>query len=92
MVESCIQEQRPQGLVAMADHAPLQLRVNRLLGGVNMGKPWLAIAAAVMTSVTALGLSLLRPANVLEVTDTESSVYSQEEIDLRHSANPFPGE
>lgn len=92
VVESCIQERRPQGLVAMADHAPLQLRVNRLLGGVNPGKSWLAIAAAIMTSVTAFGLSLVRPADVLEVIDAEPSVYSQEEIDLRHSANPFPGE
>lgn len=92
VVEACIQEQRPQGLAAMADHAPLKLRVNRLVGGVSVGKPWLAIAVAVVTSATALGLSLVRPAKVVEVISGESPVYTQEEIDLRHSANPFPGE
>ncbi len=90
VVEACIQEQRPQGLVAMADHAPLQLRVNRLLGGASSGKPWLAIAVAVMTSATALGMTLIRPGAVKEAISFEGPIYSQEEIDFRHSADPFP--
>lgn len=89
VVESAQVESRPQGLMAMADHAPLKLRVNRLLGGARVGKPWLAITAAILTTATALGLSLVRPA---ELTKPVGEDYSQEEIDLRHSANPFPGE
>ena len=88
VVESAMAEARPQGLMAMADHAPLKLRVNRLLGGTRIGRPWLAIIAAVLTTATALGLSLIRPAEVvMPIGD-----YTPAEIELRHSANPFPGE
>jgi len=92
VVESSLSEARPQGLMAMADHAPLKLRVNRLLGGGKAGKPWLAIIAAVATTTTALGLSLVRPVQVAKVIGGDKVEYTQEEIDLRHSANPFPAE
>ena len=93
VVESALNEARPQGVLAMADHAPLQLRVNRLLGGAKASKPWVAITAAVLTVSSALGLSLVRPAAVVEVlaSEKQKTVYTVEEIELRHSANPFPG-
>ncbi len=74
----------------MVDHAPLKMRVNRLLGRRRLGCSWLAIVAAMITTVTALGLSLIRPAIDAEDGDTTNR-YNQLEIDLRHSANPFPG-
>lgn len=97
VVESAMQESRemvrPAGVCAMADHAPLKMRVKRLLREQRVGSPWLAVAAAVLTTVTALGLTLVRP--VIErsevAIDGGKEAYSQEEIDLRHSANPFPG-
>lgn len=92
VVESAMADNRPLGVMAMADHAPLKLRVNRLLSGANMGKPWLAITAATMTTATALGLSLVRPAYPTGEDVSDAPVYSQQEIDLRHSADPFPGE
>jgi len=92
VVESALNEPRPVGILAMTDHAPLKLRVDRLLGGVQISKSWIAIIAAVVTMSTALGLSLVRPAAVVEILGEEKPVYTQEEINLRHSANPFPEE
>ena len=77
----------------MADHAPLQARVDRLMFGVRSGGPWMAVLAAVFTTCTALGLTFVRPA----IEDGGQGVadpvpgYDQREIDLRHSADPFPG-
>ena len=82
--------QHLRGVAAMVDHAPLKMRVNRLLGSRRLGHSWLAIVAAMITTVTALGLSLIRPAVDAEDGDTVNR-YNQLEIDLRHSANPFPG-
>lgn len=85
---------RPCGVCAMADHAPLKTRVTRLIHGSRSGKPWLAAIAAVMTTTTALGLTLMRPVIAhggIDGNGGEVHDYSQQEIDLRHSANPFPG-
>ncbi len=82
---------RPCGVCAMADHAPLKTRVARLMHGSRPGKPWLAAIAALFTTATALGLTLVRPAVISGGGDSEPAEYSQEEIDVRHSANPFPG-
>ena len=90
VVESALQEPRPHGVAAMADHAPLKMRVNRLLGGTRVGSPWLAVVAAILTTATALGLSILRP-KISHRGDEPAGRYSQVEIDLRHAANPFPG-
>ncbi len=90
VVESALQEPRPQGVVAMADHAPLKMRAERLLGGPRIRRSWLAVAAAVITTATALGLTLVRPMAEREARD-DNDGYGQAEIDLRHRANPFPG-
>ena len=82
---------RPCGVCAMADHAPLKARVARLIHGSSSGTPWLAAIAAALTTATALGLTLVRPAIISEGGQSEPVEYSQKEIDLRHSANPFPG-
>jgi len=82
--------QHLHGVAAMVDHAPLKMRVNRLLGSRRLGQSWLAIVAAMITTVTALGLSFIRPAADTADGDTTNR-YNQLEINLRHSANPFPG-
>lgn len=79
---------RAAAMCGMADHAPLRLRVQRLLGGQRLSRPWLAVAAAVLTVSTALGMSLVRP--VVREAKPEPA-YSLEEIGLRHTADPFPG-
>ncbi|MCP5534894.1 MAG: M56 family metallopeptidase [Akkermansiaceae bacterium] len=84
----------PAGVCAMADHAPLRMRVNRLLQGHRVRSPWLAVVAAVITIATSLGMTMVRPALKNQagssVPSSPGLQYSQEEIDLRHSANPFP--
>ncbi|BDS06183.1 hypothetical protein NT6N_12230 [Oceaniferula spumae] len=92
VVESALTENRPQGVLAMADHAPLKLRVDRLLGGARMGNPSWAIVAAVLTTTSALALTLVRPAYEVTHPEQGSPIYTQSEIDLRHSADPFPSE
>lgn len=88
---------RPAAVCAMADHAPLKMRVKRLLHGQRVGNPWLAVVAAVLTTATALGLTLVRPvmkqAGGVGMPESEKAQggYGEEEIDLRHSADPFPG-
>lgn len=82
---------RPFGVCAMADHAPLKVRVARLVNGPRPVRPWVAVIAAVLTTATALGLSVVRPAIKQDRGGSSSILYTQEEIDLRHSANPFPG-
>ena len=90
VLESALGESRPSGLLAMADHAPLKTRVDRLLGKQRIGHLWLAVVAAVLTISTALALTLVRP---IQKDDVEESVDSKilQEVELRHSANPFPG-
>lgn len=79
----------------MADHAPLKLRVQRLLHAQRGGRLWLAVSAAVLTAATALGLTLVRPVEkptgAMPVSEKTDGEYSEKEIDLRHSADPFPG-
>lgn len=91
VVESATAGARPRAALAMADHAPLRLRVNRLIRGAPAGKRWLAVAAALATTATALGLSLVRPVPADAAPDPAAPVYPRHEIDLRHSADPFPG-
>ncbi len=78
---------------AMADHAPLRLRVERLVGGRRLKNPWLAVVAAVLTGAAALGMSMVRPVAPERQSDgvAQPDAYSPEEIELRHTAEPFPG-
>lgn len=81
------ESRKTSGLVlAMAEASSLEARVRRLLGRSQpMG--WVALTAGI--SVTVLGavaLASMGPA----VSKTPG--YSQQEIDLRWSANPFPSE
>jgi len=82
---------RPLGLLAMSDHAPLKLRVDRLLRQQGACRSWWAITAAAFTLSTALGMTLMRPAP--GKLDGKSGGLSdlQDEVKLRHAANPFPG-
>ena len=84
----------PVGVCAMADHVPLQARVARLISGSSKaGKPWVAVFAAVFMTGAAFGFTLVRPAVVNKGSGIgqPSNGYSEQEIDLRHSADPFPG-
>lgn len=90
VLESALDEPRPTGLLAMADHAPLKTRVDRLLKNKKLSRPWGAFLAAALTISTALGLTLVRPVQEVESSPSSESSMKQE-IKLRHSANPFPG-
>lgn len=80
------------GVAAMADHAPLVARVECLLGSGVAIRPWKAVFAAVLTVVVAFGLSLVRPEIEVGVSDEGGEAYLQSEVDLRHAADPFPGD
>lgn len=92
----------PQAALAMAGRAPLRARVERVVCHKRSKHSLLVAAALVLTVTASLALSVVRlsPAELaLAATgsgssgDTESeSVYTQEEIDLRLNANPFPGD
>ncbi|MFK5924974.1 MAG: M56 family metallopeptidase [Verrucomicrobiota bacterium] len=90
VVEGAVTESRPQGVLAMADHAPLRSRVERLLGGVNVGRSWLAVFAAALTIATALGLSLIRAVEKNDFSGDDKESINRE-VALRYRANPFPG-
>ena len=90
VLESALGEPRPVGLLAMSDHAPLKTRVDRLLKNKKANRPWWAFLAAALTISTALGLTLVRPVQNVESESSSGSSMIQE-VKLRHSANPFPG-
>ena len=95
VVEKAICHRRSEihfmGVCAMVSHVPLQKRVARLTGESRAIMPWLAVTVAVVTTSTALGLSLMRPTVTYRGGNTGLvSQYSQLEINFRHSANPFP--
>jgi beta-lactamase regulating signal transducer with metallopeptidase domain len=91
VVEMSMNESRPTGLAAMADHAPLRTRVDRLLAVRGVAHPWLAILAAALTLTTALGLTLIRPTLKSPKGELPDSPITMDEVELRHTANPFPG-
>lgn len=84
----------PAGVCAMANHhAPLRLRAERLLEGTSNHRSWFAVMIAVGITSCALGLTVIKPVDIsLKFEETGIvPVYSQQEIELRHRANPFPG-
>lgn len=93
VVEMSIDQSRPHphGLAAMADHAPLKTRVDRLLIARGGRHPWLAILAAALTVTTALGLTLIRPTATTADGELPVMPTTMDEVELRHTANPFPG-
>lgn len=94
VVEWAMLETRPRGVVAMADHAPLATRVDYLFVRRRSGGKWLAVLAAVLTVTTSLGVVFIRPLAVSRGGEGANQVdlpMMQHEVELRHAANPFPG-
>ena len=79
----------PRGLLAMAGRAPLRRRVERLIAQPRATRPILIGSALLLTVTTALALSVVR---FSPPPDPVASGYTPEEIQLRLTANPFPGE
>jgi len=90
VLESAQRENRPLGTLSMADHAPLKARVSRLITPRRFKHSWLALMAAAFTLSTALGLTLVRPKANQNRNDSPTSESLKREINLRHTANPFP--
>lgn len=93
VLESAMGEARPSGALAMADHAPLKLRVDRLVRGTTGGRVWGAWLAAVLMVSAALGGSLVQPVPRMEAQAIGAVKRKPEmklEVERRHRANPFP--
>ena len=79
----------PALAMAMATKSTLRDRVENLLSPRRPVTLFPIIATLLLTVGTALALSTLRPA--IERTFSPSTDYDAQEIELRLSANPFPG-
>lgn len=85
----------PQGVVGMAGDASLSSRVDRMFIEGRAGVPYFSVVVAMLTVTAGLGFSLIRPvgspsAPAIHVFGSEAkSMWS--EVEVRHSANPFPG-
>ena len=79
----------PALAMAMATKSTLRDRVENLLSPRRPVTLFPIIATLLLTVGTALALSTLRPA--IERTFSPSTNYDQQEIELRLTANPFPG-
>ena len=77
----------PRAALAMAGRAPLRQRVECLVRGPRPHRTLLIASALVLTITTSLALSVIRLTGPAE---PESS-YTPEEIQLRLTADPFPG-
>lgn len=93
-------ERQPAGVVAMSGHAPLSARATCLFnsskGSRAKGQLGLAFFAAACTCGLTFGLSVVRPAvvgemKVLGAEEQQAGEYSAAELELRHRADPFPG-
>lgn len=81
------QASAPRGLLAMAGRAPLRRRVERLIEQPRATRPLLVGTALVVSFTAALALSIVRFSPAAPV----AAVYTPAEINLRHTADPFPG-
>lgn len=83
----------PSVALAMADRATLRHRVENLLASTSPQSPLLVALILTGTLSTTLAFSILRPQNPITSTTYEEQSaprYTVEEIELRHSASPFP--
>lgn len=86
----------PRAALAMAGRASLRERVERVVCRQRSSGSLLVSAALLLTITASLALSVVRLSPAQLATNSGSSgdhgVYTQEEIDLRLTANPFPGD
>lgn len=93
--------------LSMANRASLRSRVENLLEkgqGVNQSSSLIVISILAITASTALAINLVRPdvkqnlqqSNIddasVEQTVLQNDLLDEEEVNLRLTANPFPGE
>jgi beta-lactamase regulating signal transducer with metallopeptidase domain len=96
VAESLINKQSvPSTALAMADKASLRNRVNNLLTKQKPPSPLLAVILLAITVSSTFALAVIRPQSPSvsppETQDIPQS-YPAEEVQLRMSASPFPGD
>ncbi|NWK57213.1 M56 family metallopeptidase [Verrucomicrobiaceae bacterium N1E253] len=82
------------GGLAMADHASLKRRVDRMLVQASSQGGAAAALVVLVTFVSALASALVEPVNRPSwdvIPGVASPADEMSEVELRHSANPFPG-
>lgn len=81
----------PRGpLLAMAGGVALESRVRRLVKPAGPGRGWVVAGLIALTLAAAGTLAVLGPATPPSLTPSEK--FTPTEVELRWSANPFPGE
>ena len=87
----CAAPRGPRGpLLAMADCTALESRVRRLVAPGRSVSAWVVACFIVLTLAAAATLALLGRAQAPGLTPNE--VFTPQEVEMRWSANPFPGE
>ncbi len=96
VAENLINKQSiPAAALAMADQASLRNRVNSLLNKQKTPSPLIVGILLSITVSTTLALAVIRPQAPIEdqpETQQKQQPYSVEEIEMRMSASPFPGD
>ncbi len=96
VAENLISKQSvPTTALAMADKASLRNRVNSLLTKQKSPSPLIVSLLLAVTVSSTFALSVIRPqAPSVDSPETQGkpSTYSAEEVELRMSASPFPGD
>jgi beta-lactamase regulating signal transducer with metallopeptidase domain len=86
----------PATALGMSSPGGLEQRVRMLQRPRGTAAPLLLGAAAAVLATCALGLAVLRPGRTAATTAVEpprpAATYSQEEIETRQSADPFPAD
>lgn len=92
VAESMVTGQRVSAAaLAMADTHSLRSRVCHLLEKPNPRRPWITPTLLMISACSSLAVAVIRPAETPSLHAVESS-YTPREVELRHSANPFPGD
>lgn len=87
------QNHLPATVLAMADTSSLHSRVSHLLKNPPHRRPFLTMFLLSFSICSCVTLAIVRPTEPLNSsTSQDESGYSTQEVVLRHSADPFPGD
>ncbi|MFC4992958.1 M56 family metallopeptidase [Rubritalea tangerina] len=84
----------PVPALAMADQASLKNRVHRLLNNQKAPSSLLVISLLALSVCSTFALSIIRPQQSLPnpTNQSDANHHSAQEIQWRHTANPFPAD
>ena len=88
---ACAERRAPRGpLLAMAGSSVLECRVRRLVRTTGPASGWRVAGCCALTLAAAAALAMLGPAPAAGLTS--KPIFTPQEVEMRWSADPFPGE